>query len=360
MGLLAHILPFFNALLTMLVPPQEASMVFAGDAMQHKAQLDAALSAGGGRAYDYSECFGGIRAYVEEADYAVVNFEASLGGRPYTGYPCFSAPDEYPLALKACGFDFFLLANNHILDRRDRGMHRTISTLDSLGIPHSGVYHSADHRAASVPAIVDVNGFAVAILNYTYGTNGITLSGRGVVDYIDRATIRSDVELARTRGAELVAVCVHWGDEYRLLPNGSQRSLADYLCSLDVDMIIGGHPHVIQPMEMRTGPSGRSQFLVYSLGNFISNMKTTDTRGGVMVKVSLRRDDSGRAYVAGAGYLPVFTEPPSAGHNFRLVHAPQSADSRAAAFMRSAEAIFTGHNRGVERDTTFTAAPVHN
>lgn len=354
-GLAAHILPFFHTLLSLFATGEQATIVFAGDAMQHKAQIDAARRADG--SYDYTGCFDAVRPYIESADYAVVNFEASLGGKPYSGYPCFSAPDEYSVALADAGFDFFLLANNHILDRRDRGMHRTVNMLDSIGMPYAGVYHDSVARDTLVPAIVDVGGFKVALLNYTYGTNGITLSGTGIVDYIDRRLMAEDVACARQTGADIVAACVHWGDEYKLLPSPSQKSLADYLVSLGVDMIIGGHPHVVQPMEMRSGPDGKPVLVVYSLGNFISNMKTADTRGGVMVRVRLSRDETGRAEVSGASYLPVFTEPPSGDRrNFRICYAPESSDPRAAVFMRRAEDLFKRYNINVARDTIYSSS----
>ena len=141
-----------------------------------------------------------------------------------------------------------------------------------------------------------------------------------MVDYIDRERIAADVKATREKGAELVAVAMHWGEEYVLLPVGSQRKLADYLVSLGVDMIIGGHPHVVQPFEMRRNPvTGRNVLVTYSLGNFISNMKTRDTRGGALAEVTLSRDSVGTAVVSDARYHLVFTVPPSASsRNFTV------------------------------------------
>ncbi len=332
----------------------EAEIVFAGDAMQHAGQLDAARQADG--SYDYSEYFAALEPYIAGADYAVVNLETPLGGKPYSGYPMFCSPDAYASALVDAGFDFMLLANNHILDRRDRGLLRTLDALDSIGVPHAGVWRNASERSRLNPVIKDVNGFRIAILNYTYGTNGIEVQNDAVVDYIDRRIIADDIARARSLGAEIVTACIHWGDEYRLLPNASQRSLADWLIGQGVDMIIGGHPHVIQPMEMRRNDStGRPSLLVYSLGNFISNMKTADTRGGAMVRVRLMRDRSGQAYVADATYRLVFTVPPVDGCNYRAVPAENCPSSRWSQacdmFVRNAEAIFDRHNCGVPRDT---------
>lgn len=287
----------------------EATLLFAGDAMMHQAQIDAAKI---GRTYNYAPCFTPVGSLIQGADYAVVNLETPLGTSNFTGYPCFNAPVAYAEALRNAGFDLFLTANNHTLDRRERGLAYTIQALDSLQIPHLGTYTSASQRAERLPMIQTVNGFRIGFLNYTYGTNGFTVTGNSVVDYIDRSRIAADVKAARDAGAELLVVAPHWGEEYTLAPVKSETSLADYLISLGVDMVIGGHPHVVQPYEMRTNPlTGRPALVVYSLGNFISNMKTRDTRGGALALVHLTRDDSGAPVISSADYQLVFTVPPS-------------------------------------------------
>lgn len=334
----------------------EAEIVFAGDAMQHKAQIDAARQPDG--SHNYDDCFRLIAPYISNADYAVVNLEAALGGKPYTGYPCFSAPDSYPYALARAGFDMMLTANNHTLDRRDKGLVRTLDILDSKGINHVGTYRNKAERDSVLPLIVDIKGFKVAFLNYTYGTNGIPIQGDVIVDYIDKELIKADVTKARQKGAEIITACIHWGNEYQLLPHSSQKSLAEYLCDLGVDLIIGGHPHVIQPMEMRYNKKHNKNILVvYSLGNFISNMKTRDTRGGALVKVRLTRDYSGKAQLENAHYRLVFTVPPTSSMpNFQLVPTEEYTTGawsiQCKAFTNSAENIFNRHNVNVPRDTT--------
>lgn len=334
--------------------PAEADLLFAGDAMMHQGQIDAARRRDG--TYDYSECFSALKPAVSDADFAVVNLETPCAPGRYSGYPCFNAPASYPEALKNAGFDLMLTANNHCLDRRDRGLLGTIHCLDSLQIAHTGTFTSAAERRKQVPLIRDIKGFKVAFLNYTYGTNGIRLTTDACVDYIDRDRIRKDVEQARQSGAELVCVCPHWGEEYRLLPSASQKSLADFMIECGADMVIGSHPHVIQPMEMRSRPDGRKALVVYSLGNFISNMKTRDTRGGAIVRVRLVRDSDGLARVDSAAYALVFTVPAGGGHNFRLVAAdpklvPQQWRGHCQEFVRSATSVFNSHNKSVPADT---------
>ncbi len=329
----------------------EATLLFAGDAMQHKAQLEAAVRQHG---YDYSECFRLVKPYISAADYAVVNLETTLGGRNYTGYPCFCSPDSYAEALADAGFDLLLTANNHTLDRLDRGHARTLLVLDSLEIDHIGTWRDSAERSRRLPFIRDIKGFKIAFLNYTYGTNGLSLKGSGVVDYIDRDIMSADITEARQAGAELIVAAVHWGVEYKLLPHPSQKALSAYLRHQGVDMIIGGHPHVIQPIELSQPDSTRRRTLtVYSLGNFISAMRTTDTRGGAVVRVHLRRDSLGKAIVHSADYSLVYTVPPIQGqNNFMLFPVdsdiiPQQWQQRAQAFAASARRIFAAHNIGV-------------
>ncbi len=345
----SFILPLFINLLALIGGYDEAELVFVGDAMQHVAQRDAART--GRDTYDFSKCFEAITPIVSEADYAVVNLETPVGPGPYSGYPCFNASPSYVDALSGAGFDLFLTANNHTLDRNARGLRATISELDSRGLDHVGTYINDSARTASLPLIRNIKGIKFGFLNYTYGTNGINPNQGVVVDYIDREKMRQDVINTRAAGAEMIVVCIHWGDEYFLLPNNTQRQLADYLESLGVDMIIGGHPHVIQPMEFRTNRHfpGKNVLLVYSLGNFISDMKRPDTRGGAMLRTVVRRLDNGTPCIVEAQYRLLFTVPGnSPQNNFHVIEADDTEDPRAREFARRARQIFDQHNIAVE------------
>lgn len=345
---------FTLGLFSIMSQPVDVSIVFAGDAMQHIAQVNSAKRAED--LYDYSECFTEVKDYVSSADYAVVNFETTLGGKPYTGYPCFSTPDSYADALAAAGFDLFLNANNHTLDRGYKGLIKTIETLDKKDIPHIGTYVNKSSREMSVPYIKNIKGIKIAFLNYTYGTNGIKPTNGVKVNYIDTLQIKQDIVKSREVGAEVITVAIHWGEEYNLLPNRSQKKLADFLCNQGVDLIIGGHPHVIQPMEIRHSEKyNKDCLVVYSLGNFISNMKTTDTRGGAMVKVILERDVLGKVKIKTANYSLVFTLQPDGKHNYRVVpvesEAVKSMKWQCSQFVKNAESIFSKHNVNVERES---------
>ena len=174
--------------------PSNASLYFAGDAMQHIAQIESAHQADG--SYSYSNCFTLVKEQISEANLAICNLEVTLGGKPYRGYPQFSAPDEFAIALKDAGFDIMLTANNHCLDRGSKGLIRTLDILDSLGIAHVGTYRNQEERDSLYPYITTTNGIRCAILNYTYGTNGITVNPPCIVNYIDTTQILKDINKA--------------------------------------------------------------------------------------------------------------------------------------------------------------------
>lgn len=344
----SFIIPVLFSLFSLLFGNEQADVVFAGDAMMHQAQIDAARRSDG--TYDYSEYFEFITPYVTASDYAVVNLETAVSKPPYSGYPCFNSPASYIDALRDAGFDLFLTANNHTLDRRDAGLRSTIAALDDRGVDHIGTYIDENDRAVRLPFIKNINGIKIGFLDYTYGTNGIVPGKEVIVDYIDRKVIESDVIRTKAAGADVIVVCMHWGDEHRMLPNMGQRSLADFLKGLDVDVIIGGHPHVVQPAELTLRADGRPQLLYYSLGNFISNMRQVNCRGGMLCRVTFTRGDDGKVRVTDSSYRLVFTEPADSEHNFRLRWVDDSSHPGAAAFSKNAREILDKHNIDVTED----------
>jgi putative uncharacterized protein (fragment) len=306
------------AVLLSVLLPCEAELLFVGDAMAHGPQLRAALQPDG--TYDFTPCFDALRTEISGADYAVVNLETPVSGGNYSGYPMFNAPDSYVDALRDAGFDLFLTANNHTLDRGDAGLKKTIHLLDSLGLDHLGTYVNATERSRRLPMIAEVKGYRVGMLNYTYGTNGLKAKGDVVVDYIDRDVIAQDVKALRNAGAEIIIANMHWGEEYHLQPVASEKSMADYLTSLGVDVIMGSHPHVVQPVETRTNPiTGTSVQVIYSLGNFISNQQDTNSRGGLMVKLRLRRHGGKVTVSAPECSLFYCSHPTGTQRNYKLL-----------------------------------------
>lgn len=338
--------------------PDTISLLFVGDAMQHGPQLNAALKCGGGKNYDYSDCFTLIKQDITEADYAVANLEVPLGGGPtYRGYPNFSSPDAYAKALGDSGFDLLLTANNHCLDSGDKAAKRTLTALDELKLDHIGTYVDTTDRKAKVPFIKDIRGTKIAFLNYTYGTNGIRPTSGTEIAVIDRQKIAQEMALAKHAGADAIIVTMHWGIEYNQLENENQRSLAQFMIDHGADMIIGSHPHVVQPMKvMHSDKTGKDVLVVYSLGNFISNQNDTNSRGGALVRARLVRDTEGKVRFDSADYDVFFTaKPEGSNHNYKVVPSWQSDKipsgqlSTWRLFDRNATKIFDTHNVNVPR-----------
>jgi len=263
------------------------SLLIAGDLMQHMPQIKAARQPDG--SYDYQECFAGIKAEVEQADVAIANFETTLAGPPYSGYPQFSAPDDFLWGVLRAGFDVLLTANNHCVDTRRRGLERTLEMMDSLGVAHLGTYRTPEERSRNYPFLLEKNGVRIVLLNFTYDTNGLPVPKPCVVNLLDTLEIAADLEKARQMKPDAIIALPHWGEEYQPLPSTAQREMADWLLERGVTHIIGGHPHVAQPLELRD--EGR-HLVAWSMGNLVSNQSQPNTYGGYMVQLELTKRDS--------------------------------------------------------------------
>ena len=252
--------------------------------------------------FNYDDVFRYIKPVITEADIAIANFEVTLAGPPYMGYPQFSSPAELAVACKNTGIDYFVTANNHAADRGKKGIISTINKLDSIGIPHTGTFLNSTCRDSLTPLMIHRNGASIALLNYTFSTNGIIVPEPVVVNMLDKELITNDVEKARKKNADIIILFLHWGTEYDTIPAKSQTDLADYFQSIGVDMVIGSHPHVLQKMvRTKNISTGKEGVIVYSLGNFVSNQRKPKTDGGSMVRIELTR--TGDKYIiSNAGY----------------------------------------------------------
>ncbi|MBR3860115.1 MAG: CapA family protein [Bacteroidaceae bacterium] len=267
---------------------QQIRLMFVGDLMQHQAQIDAAYCDDG--SYDYTHCFSLVREHISNADFAIGNFETTLGGKTYRGYPQFSAPDEYLYAIKNAGFDILATANNHSLDRRRHGLERTLTLIDSIGLLSVGTYRDSNDRTNRYPLIIEKNGLRIALLCATYGTNGIAPIPPNIVNNLNRKELAADIHTARTMNVDAIIAIVHWGDEYIQQPNDEQRALAHWLIDQGVDHIIGSHPHVVQPIELIPHTNYPTQHaVVYSLGNYISNMSIAHSTVGLAVELTIEK-----------------------------------------------------------------------
>lgn len=292
------------------------SILIAGDFMQHGPQITAALQPDS--SYNYDECFARVKPVIEDADVAIGNLEVTLGGKPYAGYPRFSAPDEYLQAIIDAGIDIVLTANNHCLDTGKHGLERTIMMMDSVGVPHIGTYVDEFEREDNYPYILEQNGIRVAILNFTYGTNGLAVEEPNIVNMMDTAIIAVDLIIAKEVNPDVIIAIPHWGIEYQSLPSKEQRRMADWLIENGVNHVIGGHPHVAQPMELLN--DGKN-FVAYSLGNVISNQSKPNTYGGYMVRLDFVKNDS-LTMLSDCAYIPYWVSRPHDNnfrHNYRIL-----------------------------------------
>lgn len=271
-----------------LVPEEHhLSLLVAGDLMQHMPQVNAARRADG--SYNYDECFAAVRPEVERADVAIANLEVTLAGPPYRGYPQFSAPDDFLRGVIGAGFDVLLTANNHCVDTHQRGLERTLDMMDSLGVAHLGTYRNADERSLHYPFLLERNGLRVVLLNFTYDTNGIPVPEPSVVNMMDTLEMAADIERAQQMQPDVIIALPHWGLEYQTLPSNEQREVAAWLLAHGVDHVVGGHPHVAQPLELLN--DGKN-LVAWSMGNVVSNQTMPNTYGGYMVRLELTKRDS--------------------------------------------------------------------
>ena len=252
--------------------------------------------------YNYNDVFSYIKPVIKQADIAIANFEITLAGPPYKGYPQFSSPAAVATACRNAGIDCLVTANNHSADRGSGGIIGTINRLDSIGIPHTGTFISSSARDSLQPLIIIKNGISVALLNYTYGTNGIRVPEPVVVNMLDKILVTKDIEKARSLDPDILVLFLHWGTEYDTVPSKEQVDMAEYFFSKGVDLVIGSHPHVLQKMIWYKNDSLRSnRSVIYSLGNFLSNQRKPKTDGGSMVKFELTRNGNA-INISAAGY----------------------------------------------------------
>ena len=267
----------------------QLSFLFVGDVMQHGPQIDGAYNPKTGH-YEYERSLKYIKPVIESVDIAIANLEVTHAGKPYSGYPQFSAPDELSNALENTGFDVLLTSNNHSCDGGGKGVVRTLDILDGLGITHTGTFRNKKERDVNYPLIIDQNGMKVAILNYTYGTNGLVVPAPIIINYIDSAVMKADFAKAKTK-ADYIICTLHWGSEYQHLPNDYQKNYEKYCYELGADMVIGGHPHVIQPALTKT-IKGEEKLTAWSLGNFVSNQRDRYKNGGMMVQAIIEKNQN--------------------------------------------------------------------
>ncbi|MDO5106376.1 CapA family protein [Capnocytophaga sp.] len=266
------------------------SLLFLGDIMGHSPQIDGAYNRQT-QSYDYLPVFDKVKHHFARVDFTIGNLEVTLAGKPYKGYPRFSSPDALAVACLQSGIDALVTANNHSCDGGKVGITRTLQVLDSLGIARTGTFTDEADREKNNLLVLEKNGIRIGILNYTYGTNGLPVPEPTIVNRIDYPTMRADIQKAKQQQLDKLIVMIHWGVEYQLQQSEKQETIAAFLFDNGVDVIVGGHPHVVQPMEFRPATSlHKERFVAYSLGNFVSNQRKPNCDGGAMLELTFFKD----------------------------------------------------------------------
>lgn len=298
-----------------------ATVLNTGDILIHDNLLWGAKQADG--TYDFSAFFKESRSIIDAADFAVANLEVTLGGEAagkYRGYPGFNSPDSLIDDLKSDGFDMLLTANNHCLDTGLAGLKRTVQQLKARGMGILGTKETGDDPTYIVK---DANGIKIGMVCYTYGTNSSAAGAESLINTFSNSNLnafysaaQSVINSMKSDGAEAIVFYMHWGEEYKTIPNTYQKSIAQRLCNMGVDVIVGAHPHVIQPIDiLYSEDSQNTTVCLYSMGNAISNQRieemtglctTGHTEDGVFFSYTFTKDSKGDVALSGVDIIPTW------------------------------------------------------
>ena len=284
---------------------KSVSFSFVGDLMCHATQFRYAQI--DSNKFDFSPVFEPVKKYLSESDFTFGNLETVTAGKDsgYAGYPKFNTPDEYVAALKYAGFDVLFTSNNHALDMGEAGVKRTIEVIRKNEMLNVGTHKNDEKNFI----ILRKNGIKIAVLAYTYGTNGFVLpdSSKYAVNIISRKSIRTDLKKAQEEKPDLTIVYFHYGTEYSQDANDFQKDYSNYALRYGADIIIGSHPHVVQPIVKAISENIGQSFIAYSLGNFVSNQRWRYSDGGVILNFTVEKNIlKNKIRIEKENYLPIW------------------------------------------------------
>ncbi|MDR6224289.1 CapA family protein [Desmospora profundinema] len=338
--------------------PQQVRVAAVGDIMMHNTQITAGKQPDGG--YHFTPFFQEVAPFLKDADVTIGNLETTLPGEPYTGYPLFRSPGALADALREAGFHLMTTANNHTMDAGPQGVRDTYHQLKKSGLQPVGSAPSPEEQG---PVFIEKNGITLSFAAYTYGTNGLPVPADQpyLVNVIDLEQIRKDIKYSREQGADWITVLLHFGQEYQREPNQEQRALVQQILDHGADAVLGSHPHVLQPMKRIDHPEG-AKFVVYSLGNFISDQLAPHTNDGMILYLDLIRDKpDGPVRLEGASFIPTMVHKyPSKGER-RFVVLPlteEKPDMKYPALQT--EAWQSSRERTTRHMTQWDTIPVHS
>ena len=275
---------------------QTFKIIFTGDIMNHAPQLAAART--GKNTYDFSENFIYVAKILKSADFVAGNLETPLGIKPYAGYPLFSAPPSLATALKKAGFTHLMTANNHAYDKGEKGIRQTLRILDTAAMAHTGSFYHQSEKDSLPFVMLEKNGFRIALMNFTYGVNGHTRRESPLVNHIDTVKMKEQIRKAKAARPDEIIVFLHWGKEYATHPSAYQQKVENFLHRQGIRLIIGAHPHVIQPVKWQ-----QDNLTAYSLGNFISNQRSFPRDGAFMLELILEKTGN-KIRIKNVRYIP--------------------------------------------------------
>jgi poly-gamma-glutamate capsule biosynthesis protein CapA/YwtB (metallophosphatase superfamily) len=269
---------------------QVVHLIAAGDLLIHDACIASALNSNKG-IYDFKPMLSGIKHIIKPADIAICNLETTISGKEngYSGYPRFNAPEELLEAIHETGFTVASTANNHSVDFGEQGILSTISALERNSLLHTGT--SKSNVPSERNLIIDIQNIKIGVNSYTYGTNEnpIPVERPWLINLINFDLIESDIKYMRSRGVEIVVVCLHAGEEYLTIPDATQISYVKNLRSLGVDIILGNHPHIVQPAMI---DPDRKKYTIFSIGNLLSNQRESFRDTGVIVDIEIIKENN--------------------------------------------------------------------
>lgn len=289
------------------------TLIMGGDALLHASVYNDAKQENGD--YDFSSMLKALEDVIPKYDLAFYNQETILGGKELglSTYPAFNSPQEFGDNMLSLGFNLVSLANNHTLDRGEKAVKSSLAYWKDKPALTAGSYESFQTRNA--PKILEKNGIKYALLAYTYGTNGIPVpKGKEyLVNVYTKAMLENDIRAIREQ-VDLLIVSMHWGIEYEFEPSAEQKKYARLLADLGVDLVIGTHPHVVQPVEY-IGDT----LVFYSLGNLISAQKGTNKRIGMLGSVEIEKLENGKVAIKNPKAELIYTYYNSRFRDFKLM-----------------------------------------
>ncbi len=354
-----------------VIPETSVTVLSIGDIMVHKPQLEGAKTADG---YDFSAFFKEVSSYFKQADLTIGNLELTFGGTEsgsFRGYPVFNTPDQLADTIKSSGINMLMTANNHSYDTSLFGLQRTAQILKQKGIDYTGT-REVDTEPHYI--VKEINNIKLGIVNFTYETPGDDATRK----YLNGGAISSEanplintfsyqriekfyteaqdiINKMKQDGAEFITFYMHWGEEYQLTANTWQKSIAQKLCNMGVNMIIGGHPHVVQPLELiHSEDSTNTTVCIYSLGNavsnqrreLISNSRNGHTEDGVMFSYTLKKSSDGTVSLTSVDIIPTWVNKYSQGNGYKYTIYPiKDIDSAAAKYPDIASKLKESYER---------------